>query len=218
MTAPHERTLSRPRRRTDMRQEAGHGHAAGMTVASVASTEAPATGRRFPRRKRRGLVNVMLTVAIAGFVIIAMLAIFATVRDGLRASETRTTLTQLEQSIRTLFSNSPQYENEDYHTLLWSQMPGNAQRDQGGRSLVTAWGRPITAGGGATPGTTANSGNRFWIQANNLPESACINIAKGYLGRNDVFQVHVDGANSTTVGAIATNCEDEAHVAIVFRG
>ena len=175
----------------------------------------------FPRRKRRGMINVMLTVAIAAIVVGAMIGIYTTVQSSMRTSSVQTTVTSLESEIRRAFANRREYAAGDYHDFLAPRMPSNAVRgDAGDEIIVTPWGGEIEAGGGATVGTAAASPNRFWIDVQDLPRDACITIAEGLLDRRSIFSVSVDGTATGTNVLIETNCDDadDNDVEIVFRG
>ena len=187
-----------------------------------------AARRPWPRRNRRGLANVLLTVAIVAIVLVFLIGIYVTVNSSIRTQTVQTTLTSFEAEIRRSFANRREYTNEDYHDFLAPRMPANAIRgDAGDEDIITPWGGEITAGGGATPGTSTDSPNRFWIRIQNLPRDACITIAESFLERSTVVSVNVggDSTNATftatnTNTLIETNCDggDDDQVAIVFRG
>ena len=207
-----------------MRHEERGGRAGGDAAAMPAPAgDAAAGGRRrpFPRRERRGMINVMLTIAIAAIVIGAMIGIYVTSQASLRTQNLVTTVTALKTEIERAFANRREYTDEDYHDFLAPRMPANAQRGAAGaETIVTPWGGAIEAGGGATVGTSAASPNRFWIDIEELPRSACIAFAESFLERTDVEEVSVDGTATGTLTLIETNCDDadENDVEIVFRG
>ena len=177
--------------------------------------------RPFARRERRGMINVMLTVAIAAIVVGAMIGIYTTVQSSMRTSSVQTTLTSLESEIRRAFANRREYAVGDYHDFLAPRMPSNAVRgDAGDEIIVTPWGGVIEAGGGATVGTAAASPNRFWIDVADLPRDACITIAEALLDRRSIVSVSVDGTATATNVLIEANCDDadDNDVEIVFRG
>ncbi len=187
--------------------------------------------RPIPRRTRRGLVNVVLTMAITAVVIVAILAMYGGLATSMRTQVVQTHLATAEARIREIYTNQPQYE-ANLTLVLWSAMPSNAIQGTGGsRKIVTPWGGEIFAGGGATPknnGTGAVSPNRFYITVLNLPERACETLAQSYLGRSDVVAVYVKGSGdfgakptaSASPGTIQTGCDggDDDRIAIVFRG
>ena len=208
-----------------MRHEERRGRAGGQAAAAVAAPgkAVAADGRRrpFPRRERRGMINVMLTIAIAAIVIGAMIGIYVTSSASLRTSNVQTTVTALAAEIKRAFANRREYATGDYHDFLAPRMPSNAQRGAAGSEIiVTPWGGEIEAGGGDTVGTSAASPNRFWIDVQDLPRAACITIAEGLLDRADIVSVSVDGTAVTTNVLIETNCDDadDNDVEIVFRG
>lgn len=209
-----------------MRHQERHGRAGGEAGAARAAFAggAPArAGRRrqLPRRERRGLINVMLTIAIAAIVIGAMIGIYVTAQGSLRTQSLQTTVTALKTEIDRTFANRREYTNEDYHDFLAPRMPSNAVRGAAGsETIVTPWGGAIEAGGGTTVGTSASSANRFWIDVEDLPRSACITFAESLLERTDIITVSVDGTATGTNALIETNCDDadDNDVEIVFRG
>ena len=207
-----------------MKHDGIPGRAGGDAAAMHAPAGKVAAGGRrrpFPRRERRGMINVMLTIAIAAIVIGAMIGIYVTSSASLRTSNVQTTVTALSAEIKRAFANRREYATGDYHDFLAPRMPANAQRGAAGSEIiVTPWGGEIEAGGGATVGTAAASPNRFWIDVQDLPRAACITIAEGLLDRADIVSVSVDGTAVTTNALIETNCDDadDNDVEIVFRG
>ena len=208
-----------------MKHEETPGRAGGDAAAMPAAAgDAAAGGRRrpFPRRERRGMINVMLTIAIAAIVIGAMIGIYVTSSASLRTSNVQTTVTALSAEIKRAFANRREYATGDYHDFLAPRMPANAQRGAAGSEIiVTPWGGEIEAGPGTTVGTSsAASPNRFWIDVQDVPRAACITIAEGLLDRTDIVSVSVDGTAVTTNALIETNCDDadDNDVEIVFRG
>ncbi len=183
---------------------------------------APGGRRRpLPRRERRGLINVMLTVAIAAIVVGAMIGIYVTIQSSVRTSSVQTTVTALESEIRRAFANRREYATGDYHDFLAPRMPSNAVRGAAGsETIVTPWGGEIEAGGGGTAGTAAASPDRFWIVVNDLPRDACITVAEALLDRTNIISVSVDGTATGTNVLIETNCDDadDNTVQIVYRG
>lgn len=212
-----------------MRHEKTRGRAGGEAAALAAPHGNVAVGGRrrpLPRRERRGMINVMLTIAIAAIVIGAMLAIYTQSGTSLRTQETQTTLTAFVAEIRRSFANARQFTNENYETILASRMPSNALRGAAGNEvLVTAWGGVITASGGTTVGTDANHNTQFWIRVDDLPQSACETIATAFLNRRDVTQVATGSAGTvaavTDRAGIEDGCDattDDNSVGVVFRG
>lgn len=211
-----------------MKQGMTHGRAGGEATALATPHDNVAVGARrgrFPRRERRGLINVMLTIAIAAIAIAAMVGIYVTANASLRTQGVGTTVASLEAEIRRSFANERQYTDEDYHDFLAVRMPENAIRGaEGDETIVTPWGGEIEAGGGATVGTSADSPNRFWIRIPDLPRSACIALAESFLNRSTVVEVRTGDTAPGTVradrAAIETGCDggDNDGVGIVFRG
>ena len=209
-----------------MRHEDSNPSAGSEAAAIDPLAGGAATGGRyrhpFPRRSRRGMINVMLTVAIAAIVVGAMIGIYTTVQSSMRTSSVQTTLTSLESEIRRAFANRREYAAGAYHDFLAPRMPSNAVRGAAGAEVIeTPWGGRITAGPGATVGTTtAAAANRFWIDVADLPRDACITIAEALLDRRSIFSVSVDGTATTTNVLIEANCDDadDNDVEIVFRG
>ncbi len=194
--------------------------------------------RPIPRRTRRGLVNVVLTLAITAVVIVAILAMYGGLATSLRTQVVQTHLATAEARIREVYTNQPQYEAK-LTSILWSVMPSNAiQGTDTSRKIVTPWGGEIFAGGGATPdndGTGAASNNLFYITVLDLPEKACETLAQSYLGRSDVVGIDVEKTKTTafsdlskpaevakfdTASEIQAGCDggDNDKIAIVFRG
>ncbi|WP_419738564.1 type 4 pilus major pilin [Ruegeria sp.] len=183
------------------------------------------SGRPWPRRARRGLANVLLTVAIVAIALVFLIGIYTSINSSIRTQTVQTGLTSLESEIRRSFANAPEYSDEAYHDFLAPRMPENLQRgDDGDEEIITPWGGEIEAGGGTTVGTAEDSPNRFWIHVAELPRDTCITLAESFLNRSSVVSVHVgDTAPGTAVEnreAIETNCDggDNDGVGIVFRG
>ncbi len=194
--------------------------------------------RRLPRRRRRGLINVLLTVAIVAVAVVAIIAIYGQVQTSLRTQRVQSVMTTAESTLRRAYASQPEFE-ADLTPILWSSMPTNAIQGTGAnRNIVTPWGGELFAGGGNTPddnGTGAASNDRFYISVLGLPEAACENLAQAYLNRSDVVGLDVEGAAATaftqvdtvaqieafdTVTEIEAECDggDDDKIAIVFRG
>ena len=209
--------------RTDERPGRAGGHLAAI---AAAPGKAAVAGRRrpFPRRERRGLYGLMLTMAIVAVIILVMVGWAVSLRENARISTLQTTLSQAEAETRRLFASFTNYSG-DITALVSSAMPTSA-RD--GEDIVTPWGTPIEIGGGNTPGTqaadtVASTANRFWIQIEDLGEDACKKIAAAYQNNEGVLSVTDDstaqtGADIDTPGEIQTECDDGSDLAIVFRG
>lgn len=181
--------------------------------------------RPLPRRARRGLIGVMLTVIVMAIAVGIALAIFGRSTAGIDTQGVQTALTALEGEIRRSFANARTYSAEDYHDFLAVRMPENAVRGaEGSEEIRTPWGGEITAGGGTTVGTSAANATRFWIHIADLPRSACITLAETYLDRSTVVEIRTGDTAPGTVranrAAIETGCDggDNDGVGIVFRG
>ncbi|MYF38125.1 MAG: hypothetical protein F4219_05055 [Gammaproteobacteria bacterium] len=210
-----------------MRTRERPGRAGGHSAAMAAAPGKPAADSRrrtFPRRERRGIYGLMLTMAIVAVIILVMVGWAVTLREGARVSALQTTLTQAEAETRRLFSSFTNYSG-DIDALVSSAMPTRA-RD--GDTIVTPWGTTIEIGGGNTPGTqaaatVASTANRFWIQIDNLGEDACKKIAAAYQNNPGVLSV-TDGTAAQTAADIDTpaeiesDCDGDTDLAIVFRG
>ena len=175
--------------------------------------------RPFPRRERRGLINVMLTVAIAAVAVVAMVNMGISIRDSLRTSTLNSSIIQLEAQIRQAFANFGNYQagtrpNDPYGALFAARMPNNA-RD--GNNIVTPWGNRIRSGPGEA-GNTAST-NRFWIQAQGLNEDTCQTIAESWQGNSGVFAVRKGATDINTAALIVAQCDGGGvDLTIVFRG
>ena len=194
----------------------------GVGTAAIAphSGKAAATGGRrpFPRRDRRGLINVMLTVAIAAVAVVVMVNMGITIRDSLRTSTLNSSIIQLEAHIRQAFANFGNYQagsgNDPYGPLFASRMPNNA-RD--GNTIVTPWGNRIRSGPGETGNSASN--NRFWILAEGLTEDTCQTIAESWQGNSGVLAVRKGTTDINTAALIIAQCDGGGvNLRIVFRG
>ncbi len=181
---------------------------------------------RFPRRSRRGLINVLLTVAIIAAATIGILSIYNQVSTSISSGSTMNLFNAMEAEIRRAYASASQYSG-DIDEFIEASLPSASLNGTGSsRSIVTPWGGDVTAGGGTTPGTDGASTNRFWIRANALPERACEALAQSFLGLSSVEAVRTgddvtaSGSARTTSDAIATGCDggDNDQVAVVFRG
>lgn len=188
-------------------------------------TDAARPRRRWPRRDRRGLIGAMLTVVLVGIALGIALAIFGQINASVNTQGVQTTVSALEAEIRRSFANAREYTDEAYEDFLAVRMPENSVRGaEGSEEIITPWGGEITAGGGATIGTSADSPNRFWIRISDLPREACITIAESFLDRSSVVEVRTgDSAPGTvraTRAAIETGCDgdDDDGVGVVYRG
>lgn len=182
----------------------------------------PRPSRRFPRRSRRGLISVLLTVAVIAGAIIGILSIYNQVNTSMSASSAQSLLNSMEAEIRRAYASTPQYSG-DIDEFIEASLPSSALNGTGAsRAIVTPWGGPVTAGGGAAPGTDGASTNRFWIQMNGLPERACESLANAYLGLSSVVEVKVGRTlvTAATADAVAGGCApaDNNRIAVVFRG
>ena len=186
--------------------------------------------RAMPRRARRGLINVLLTVAIVAIVLVGILALYGQINTSVRTQSTQSILTIAEAELRRIYASQVEYEAA-LTPILFSVMPTNAIRGAGVlRTIVTPWGGGVFAGGGATvdlDGTGTATADRFYITVLLLPEAACEALGQAYLNRSNVFAVHVEGTAATaalvaqtTPTAIQLECDggDDDKIAIVFRG
>ena len=209
-----------------------------MTDSTIGGSRRAASGSyRFPRRKDRGLINVLLTVAIVAVALVAIIAIYGQVQTSLRTQRVQSVMTTAEAHLRRAYASQPQFE-PNLTPVLWSAMPTNAIQGTGtNRNIVTPWGGEIFAGGGNTPdddGTGTASNDRFYITVLGLPEAACETLAQAYLNRSDVVGLDVEGTAATaftqvntaaqiqafdTVTEIQTECDggDDDKIAVVFR-
>ena len=186
--------------------------------------------RPMPRRARRGLINVLLTVAIVAIVLVGILALYGQINTSVRTQSTQSIMTIAEAELRRIYASQPQYE-ANLTPVLFSVMPTNAiQGPATARVIVTPWGGGVFAGGGGVPdlnGTGTVSNNLFFITVLLLPEAACEALAQAYLNRANVVSVNPEGTVATvpitaqtTPTGIQTECDggDDDKVAIVFRG
>ena len=186
--------------------------------------------RPLPRRARRGLINVLLTVAIVAIVLVGILALYGQINTSVRTQSTQSILTIAEAELRRIYASQPTYEAA-LTPILFSVMPTNAIRGAGAtRTIVTPWGGGVFAGGGPTPdidGTGTATADTFYITVLLLPEAACEALAQAYLNRSNVVSVNPEGTAATmpivaraTPTLIQTECDggDDDKVAIVFRG
>lgn len=195
----------------------------GVGAAAIAPLAggAAASGRHrrpFPRRERRGLINVMLTVAIAAVAVVVMVNMGITIRDSLRTSTLNSSIIQLEAHIRQAFANFGNYQagsgNDPYGPLFASRMPNNA-RD--GNTIVTPWGDRIRSGPGETGNSASN--NHFWILAEGLTEDTCQTIAESWQGNSGVLAVRKGTTDINTAALIIAQCDGGGvNLRIVFRG
>ena len=201
----------------------------GATTANIEATPRRARRRPMPRRARRGLINVLLTVAIVAVVLVGILALYGQINTSVRTQSTQSILTIAEAELRRIYASQPQYAANLTPGLL-SVMPTNAIRGlAAARTIVTPWGGGVFAGGAAVvdlDGTGTASNDRFYITVLLLPEAACEALAQAYLNRANVVSVNVEGAGTAAitaradVAAILTECDnnDINAVGIVFRG
>ena len=181
--------------------------------------------RPMPRRARRGLIGVMLGVIVVAIAAGIALAMFGRTTGSISTQGVQATVTTLEAEIRRSFNNARQYSAEAYEDFLAVRMPDTAIRGAAGSEEIrTPWGGEITAGGGTTIGTSAASNDRFWIRINDLPRSACIELAETFLESSRVVEVRTGDTAPGTVranrAALETGCDggDNDGVGIVFRG
>ena len=203
-----------------MRHEKRNSCAGSEAAPGAAPSGKAQTGRRpFPRRERRGLIGVMLTVAIAALAVVVMVNMGIGIRDSLRTSTLNSTIIQLEAQIRQAFANFGNYQagtraNDPYGALFAARMPNNA-RD--GNNIVTPWGNRIRSGPGQS-GNTA-SPNRFWIRAEGLTEDTCQTIAESWQGNSGVLAVRKGATDIDTAALIVAQCDGGGvDLTIVFRG
>jgi len=165
-------------------------------------------GQAWPRRRRRGLVNVILTVAIAAIAIVGILAAYQSVNTSIRTQNVQGTITMIEAELRRTYASQPQYAANLTGGLL-SKMPSNVIQGTGAdRVIVTPWGGQVFAGGGNTPdddGTGGASNNRFYVTVLGLPEAACEAIAAAFLNRSNVVGLDVEGAAATAAARASTS-------------
>ena len=185
--------------------------------------------RPMPRRARRGLINVLLTVAIVAIVLVGILSLYGQINTSVRTQTTQSILTIAEAELRRVYANQTTYD-ANLTAILFSVMPSNAIRGAGAtRDIVTPWGGEVFAGGGIVPdldGTGLANVNRFFITVFGLPEAACEALAQAYLNRSNVVAVHVEGAGTaaitaqTTAAGIVGECDGAENdvIAILFRG
>lgn len=196
-----------------------------MARAASGASDARPEGRPWPRRGRRGMINIILMVIVLAIAAGIAIGIFNRSTAGLETQVVQTAVTTLEGEIRRSFANAREYSDEDYEDFLAPRMPENVVRGAAGSETIsTPWGGAITAGGGDTIGTSDESPNRFWIRIAGLPRSACLTIAESFLDRSTVVEVRTGDTAPGTAradrAAIETGCDggDNDGVGIVFRG
>ena len=201
----------------------------GATTANIEAIPRRARRRPMPRRARRGLINVLLTVAIVAIVLVGILALYGQINTSVRTQTTQSILTIAEAELRRVYASQAEYD-ANLTAILFSVMPTNAIRGTlANRDIVTPWGGEVFAGGGGTPdlnGTGTVSPNRFFITVLGLPEAACEALAQAYLNRANVVSVNVEGAGTAATtarantAAIVGECDGDENdvIAIVFRG
>ena len=209
-------------------RKAAPGAGPEISAASCAGPDRIPDGRPFPRRARRGLINVILTVAIVAVVVVGLLLLYGGINRSIKAQTLQTHFITAEAAIRRAYASAPQYPTGPIHNSIRSQMPSNAIRGSGAtRDIVTPWGGEITAGAGTTPGTsTTASDTNFWILAEGVPAEACYALATSYLRRDGVDEVQASSTGTATwnvvgdVASVEQRCGTgrQARVAIVFRG
>lgn len=192
--------------------------------------------RLWPRRRRRGvsLFSTILAVAVGAAVIGGLGATAVGVQTNIRAQNTVQLMNTVEAKIRETYATLPQFDANLTDVAL-SAMPSNAVQTQSSNDvIVNPWGGLITAGGGATAGTGAASGDRFWVTVAGLPMAACETIAQAYLNNETVVGIEVLGdatddfsamTSGTAIEAFDTAAEivaecdggSDDRVAVVFR-
>lgn len=184
--------------------------------------------RRWPRRARRGIIGVVLSMAIIAVVLLGLLSIYNNMQTSTRTMLVQTMISNAQGELRRAYASQPEYEAELTEILL-GVMPNTAIRGTGAnREIVTPWGGAIVAGGGDTPdrdGTGTASYDRFYITILDLPEAACEELAQAFLGAEGVIGVFPEGTGGTdpttaqtTPSGIAGECDgggDDA-LAVVF--
>ena len=190
-------------------------HMTTTDFASASTAEAQQRARvtkPWPRRRRRGLSlpGTILAVAIAAVAAGGVVAAGVSVQTNVRAQQAQQLLTTIESKIRETYATLPQFD-ADMTDVALSSMPASAIQTQSGSDvIVTPWGGLITVGGGATAGTGAASGDRFWIAVAGLPAAACERIAQAYLNTNTVVGIEVLGTTTDSYSSMATAANTEA--------
>ena len=218
-----------------------------MTDVTLAATEVPGTApsnsnppepapgwwrkprlRRWPRRARRGIIGVVLSMAIIAIVLVGLLSIYNNMQTSTRTMLVQTMISNAQGELRRAYASQPEYEATLTEILL-GVMANTAIRGTGAnREVVTPWGGAIVAGGGDTPdldGTGTASFDRFYITILDLPEAACEELAQAFLRAEGVIGVFPEGTGGTdpttaqtTPSGIAGECDgggDDA-LAVVF--
>ncbi len=186
----------------------------------------PSHPARLPRRARRGLINVLLTVAVIAAAMIGILAIYNQVNTSISTSSVQNLVTTMEAEIRRAYASAPQYTG-DIDEFIEASLPSSALNGEGAdREIVTPWGGAVQAGGGTTPGTDTDSPNRFWILVAGLPERACESLANAFLDLSSVQAIQTGTGRRGNLAArtdsdeISDGCAaaDNNRVAVIFRG
>ena len=195
-------------------------------AASSAGPDRIPNGRPYPRRARRGLINVILTVAIVAVVLFGLLSLYGGINRSIKTQTLQTHVITAEAAVRQTYASAQEFPAQMTATVV-NKMPPSAIREiSGALTMVTPWGGRILVRGGNTLTAGAVHGTRFHIIVEGLSTPVCESLAESYLNRSSVEVVRTAVSQAAAfatradAAAVAGGCtgDDVNRVGIVFRG
>ena len=163
-------------------------------------------------RKGFSLAEVSMAIAICAFITAGVMTYTTHASVAAKTADAIRQLSDVQQSIRTMYQGSPGYDDLDTSALAASKLvPFRYKR---GNELMSPFGKPITL----SPG--ANGPNEFSIQFQGLPSLACQRMSTIDLGGNlaalSVGSLTTSRRSATFAEAIANCASDESGTTVTW--
>ena len=169
----------------------------------------------WPRRKRRGLLSVLLTVAIVAIVVVALLMIYNQVNASVRSIRIITVINSIEASLRRTYHSERVYPAELTIPAIVSGAvsSGLVEGTGNARTIKTPYGGIIVSS--SSPFT------QFQILVENLPSDVCSRVTNSFFDNRTISNISIGGTTTSSVSQVLTQCDGPANdndLVITFNG
>ncbi|RME37318.1 MAG: hypothetical protein D6788_09725, partial [Planctomycetota bacterium] len=159
------------------------------------------------RKKMRAvtLLEFLLYLGAAAFVIISALLIYNNVMDSSKTSQAKTQIQTLMSGVRSLYAATGNYSSVSNSVVISAGIPPENMITSS-TTLTSPWGGAVTVSGAAST---------FTVSYANVPQDACVDLlSSGVLNNSNVISVTVGSTtltNSSDPAAAVTACSAAAN-------